>query len=101
VDARGRSENICDGLLRVTGTAGEAQDVDVELWPLAYRWRRGTRIRVQIAGAAYPRYARNTGSGEPLGTAADARPIDYAIHLVSSAVYLPVVAAGSHPEGRI
>ena len=69
----GRSENICDGLTRLDESAPIAADgsrtVDVTLWPTAYRWLAGHRIRLQVAGGAHPRYSRNPGTGEPLGSA--------------------------------
>jgi uncharacterized protein len=40
-----------------------------ELWPTAYRFEPGHRIRLQVASGAHPRLARNTGSSEPLSTA--------------------------------
>lgn len=73
VNPKGRSENICDGLIRcgdeVPVDPDGVRQVNVALWPTAYRWRPGHRIRVQVAGGAHPRYARNPGTGEPLGTA--------------------------------
>jgi hypothetical protein len=38
---------------------------------MAYRFRAGHQIRVQISGGAHPRWARNPGTGEPLGTAVE------------------------------
>ncbi|HET8659031.1 MAG TPA: CocE/NonD family hydrolase, partial [Micromonosporaceae bacterium] len=78
VDLRGRSWNVCDGLTRVVpglpaADAEGVQPVRVELWPTAYRFARGHRIRVQVSGGAHPRYARNPGTGEPLGTATELR----------------------------
>lgn len=67
VDPAGRSWNVCDGLTRRT-EADDVARVDVSLWPTAYRFRRGHRIRVQISSGAFPRYARNLGTGEPLAT---------------------------------
>lgn len=80
VDPRGRSENISDGLIRVCPgmfppDADGVRAVEVELWPMGYVFRRGHRIRVQLAGGAHPRYARNTGTGEPLGSATELRPV--------------------------
>ena len=43
--------------------------VSFPLWPMAHRFRRGHRIRVQVSSGAHPRYARNTGTGEPLVSA--------------------------------
>jgi predicted acyl esterase len=39
------------------------------MWPTAYRFRMGHRIRLQVASGAHPRFARNFGSGEPIGSA--------------------------------
>jgi putative CocE/NonD family hydrolase len=84
VDPTGLSENISDGLVRVSPglfppDADGVRAVDVELWPMGYVFRAGHRIRVQLAGAAHPRYARNTGTGEPLGTATTLRPVQFEI----------------------
>lgn len=92
VDGRGRSYNVCDGLVSVTG-ADELTLVRVSLWPTAYRFRRGHRIRVQVSSGAFPRYARNTGTGEPHGTATVLRAADQEVHHgpgCPSAVVLPV-----------
>ena len=48
---------------------GDARKVSIEFWPTAYRFKRGHRIRIIVAGGAHPRYSRNPGSGEPLGDA--------------------------------
>ncbi|MEU9508065.1 CocE/NonD family hydrolase [Micromonospora sp. NPDC048170] len=78
VDRRGRSWNVCDGLVRVApdrfpADAAGVVRVPVELWPTAHRFAAGHRLRVQVSGGAHPRYARNPGTGEPLGTAVTLR----------------------------
>ncbi|MEU4775036.1 CocE/NonD family hydrolase [Micromonospora sp. NPDC023644] len=78
VDRRGRSWNVCDGLVRVApdrfpADAAGVVRVPVELWPTAHRFASGHRLRVQVSGGAHPRYARNPGTGEPLGTAVTLR----------------------------
>jgi putative CocE/NonD family hydrolase len=74
----GRSTNVCDGYRRLRpdhpsgqngGGSRDARKVNIEFWPTAYRFRRGHRIRIIVASGAHPRYARNPGSGEPLGDA--------------------------------
>lgn len=95
VDATGRSTNVCDGLTGLSG-ADELGRATVRLWPTAHRFRRGQRIRVQISSGAFPRYARNTGTGEPLATATTLRMADQSVHHGPehpSAVILPVRAA--------
>ena len=97
VDERGRSLNVCDGLASLTG-ADELAAVAVRLWPTAYRFKTGHRIRVQVSSGAFPRYARNPGTGEPLASAtrlvaADQEVFHDAAH--PSAIILPV----SQPAG--
>ena len=78
VDTTGVSRNVCDGLLRVPPGLESADGVvavEVELWPTAYRFRAGHRIRVQVSGGAHPRYPRNPGTGDPLATAVEMRPV--------------------------
>jgi predicted acyl esterase len=58
---------------------------------MGYVFRRGYRIRVQLAGAAHPRYARNPGTGDPLGTATRLRTVDYQV-FGSSTLTLPARA---------
>jgi putative CocE/NonD family hydrolase len=73
VDRLGASRNVSDALERVTPAAERDEDgvvrVSFALWPMAHRFRRGHRIRVQVSSGAHPRYARNTGTGEPLVSA--------------------------------
>ena len=73
VDRLGASRNVSDALERVTPAAERDADgvvrVSFALWPMAHRFRRGHRIRVQVSSGAHPRYARNTGTGEPLVSA--------------------------------
>ncbi|GAA2404156.1 CocE/NonD family hydrolase [Actinomadura vinacea] len=92
VDPRGRSVNVCDGLVSLSG-ADEISRADVRLWPTAYRFGRGHRIRVQVSSGAFPRYARNPGTGEPHATATTLRAADQEVHHDPehpSAVILPV-----------
>lgn len=69
-----RCTNVCDGYIRIrTRRPSPLNDgishVHIEFWPTAYRFRQGHRMRLIVASGAHPRYARNLGSGEPLGDA--------------------------------
>jgi putative CocE/NonD family hydrolase len=71
-----RSSNVCDGYIRLrpgmppaSANGSGAREVDIEFWPTAYRFQRGHRMRVIVGSGAHPRYARNLGTGEPLGDA--------------------------------
>lgn len=95
VDSRGKSLNICDGLTSVS-SADEPSLVKVRMWPTAYRFKRGNRIRIQVSSGAFPRYARNLGTGEPHATATTLRAADQAVyHDVThpSVIILPVRTA--------
>jgi uncharacterized protein len=92
VDPRGRSFNVCDGLLTLT-TATTLSPATVNLWPTAHRFARGHRIRVQVSSGAFPRYNRNPGTGEPRAIATTLRPADQQVHHDPehpSAIILPV-----------
>jgi uncharacterized protein len=101
VDPAGASVNICDALLRLApGRPAPQPDGTVRirfpLWPAAHRFRRGHRLRLQVSSGAHPRYARNTGSGEPLATATTLLTADQQVHHDPghpSAVILPVATA--------
>ena len=74
VDERGRSQQVSDGYLRlrpgepaVDGSG--VRRIVIHCWPTAYRFKRGHRFRLIIAGGAHPRYARNLGTGERAATA--------------------------------
>jgi putative CocE/NonD family hydrolase len=95
----GRSTNVCDGILRLEPGQPEADPdgvicAGIELWPTAYRFARGHRLRVQVSSGAHPRFARNTGSGEPLATATKLVTAEQAVYhdpAHPSHVALPVV----------
>jgi putative CocE/NonD family hydrolase len=104
VDPKGKSINISDGLLRLRpGDPATGDDgiwkITVELWATAHCFRKGHRIRVQVAGGSHPRYARNPGSGEPLATATQLIAADHTVYHDPehpSAILLPV-KGGSRP----
>ena len=84
VDERGRSVNVTDRLVRLDPRAGEApaageRTVEVALPDTAHRFGAGHRIRLQVSGGAHPRYARNLGTGEPLGRATHGVPVTHRI----------------------
>lgn len=92
VDPDGRSTNVCDGLTSLRN-AGDLAAVSVRMWPTAHRFRRGHRIRVQVSSGAFPRFARNPGTGEPHATATTLRAADQEVHhdpAHPSAIVLPV-----------
>lgn len=84
VDERDRSTNICDTLIRLKpGKVKKADDgtwcITLKLHATAHRFQKGHRLRLQISSGAHPRYARNLGTGEPIGTATKMRVADQEI----------------------
>ena len=90
----GRSENVCDRVIRLdperisqlpagfeVEDAGDGVRVArLELWPVAHRFKAGHRLRVTISGGAHPRYNRNPGTGEPMATAQRLVPSVVSVH---------------------
>lgn len=99
VEESGKSLNLCDGILRlVPGSVTPEPDgslhIRIEVWPTAYHFRKGQRIRVQVSSGAHPRFARNLGSGEPLATGTKLCVADQTIYHDPehpSAILLPVL----------
>lgn len=83
VDRKGFSVNICDGFLRLTPETPRDADgicaVDLPLHATAHSFLAGHKLRVLIASGAHPRYARNTGTGDPVGNATTLVPADVEI----------------------
>ncbi len=77
-DGRQVSLNVVDGIRRLRPDTVPAPDVsvgddgvlavDLRLFPTGYRFAAGHRVRVQVAGGAFPRFARNLGTGEGFAT---------------------------------
>lgn len=69
----GISINVCDGLIRVTPETPVEPDgswrLEFTLHAAAHAFRAGHRLRLQVSSGAHPRYARNLGTDEPVGTA--------------------------------
>jgi uncharacterized protein len=97
VDPGGKSWNVCDGLISLSA-ADEVTAATVRLWPTAYRFTAGHRIRVQVSSGSFPRYARNPGTGEPRAVAVRLLAADQSVYHDPerpSAITLPVRLAGS------
>ncbi len=99
VSPRGRSVNVCDGIVRLTDRDPLAGPVSVSLIGAAHRFGRGHLLRLQVSGGAYPRFARNPGNGEVDPPPADLVPTHYQIGLgteeagTASVLLLPVAHA--------
>ena len=97
VDEKGLSINVCDGIIRKTSADPAVPDdvwkLSLKLNATAYCFRRDHRLRLIVASGAHPRYARNTGTDEPFGTATHSLPVEIEIFhdpARPSAIHLPV-----------
>jgi len=79
----GFAMNLCEGLLRLRYrdsweeprpmVPGEVCAVTVACFPVANLFRRGHRLRLDIAGSNFPHFDVNPNSGAPEGSFADPR----------------------------
>lgn len=92
VDLRGRSRNVCDGIVRLTGADPLAGAVRVSMIAAAHRFGRGHRLRLQVCGGAHPRFARNPGNGQVDTPAKDFLATGYTIDLSASNLVLSQTA---------
>lgn len=97
VDEGGVSRNICDGFVRIgygfPPTPDDIWKITFKLHASAHVFRRNHRLRVIVASGAHPRFARNTGTDEPLAEASTLLPADVEIFhdpARPSAVHIPV-----------
>lgn len=84
VSPKGISTNICDGILRLTpenqpGLTEEVTAITITMHACAHAFGPGHRIRLQVSSGAHPRYARNLGTGDAIGTATGMRAADQQI----------------------
>lgn len=83
VDQQERSFNVTDGVLRIGTDSRDGQQpgkLQLTLSPVAYEFKPGNRIRLQLSSGAHPRYARNGGDGGPLATSTAMSPADQEVY---------------------
>ncbi|MBJ3783337.1 CocE/NonD family hydrolase [Devosia sediminis] len=89
----GVSRNICDGFVRVTPETPRDADgrwrLTIPLHATAHTFLPGHRLRLLVASGAHPRYARNLGTNEPIGTASTMSANDIEIFHAGTSVTLP------------
>lgn len=96
----GKSINICDGIIRLepglhTTDQNGLRRIVIDLFPTAYCFRKGHRIRIQVSSGSHPLHIRNLGTGEPVATGIAMRAADQEIfHDAAhpSAILLPITS---------
>lgn len=69
----GRAFNLADGIIRAAHrksmavreplVPGKVEEYEIDLWSIANCFRKGHRIRLEIAGSNFPQMARNNQTG--------------------------------------
>jgi uncharacterized protein len=102
----GFAQRLCDGMVRARFRdgmdrpspiePGRVYAYDIDCWNTSQVFKKGHRIRLEIASSAFPKYDRNPNTGAPLGQSAEVKTADQAVchdtehpsHLI-----LPVIPA--------
>jgi uncharacterized protein len=105
VDERGRSRNLTDQIIRLAPEQladAEVTSLRLPLPDVSHVFLPGHRIRLQISGGAFPRYARNLGTTADPVTGTQTAVVGYHIghgHQQPSALTMPV-RPGDGPDQR-
>ena len=78
----------CDVFIRLHKAA--LHPLVIPLDPTAYRVDAGHRLRLHIAGGAFPHYERHLGTDEPLGSSTVLVSTNHVIDLAATRMVLPV-----------
>jgi len=102
----GYAMNLTDGILRVRYRSswekpelmepGKCYQIRIDAFPTSNLFKRGHRIRIDIASSNFPRFDCNPNTGEPEGEASQVRVANNRIHLDQthqSFITLPVIPA--------
>ena len=104
VEPSGYARNLTDGIVRaryrkVRSPAelvepGDVYEYKIDLAATSNLFKPGHRIRLEISSSNFPRFDRNTNTGEPVGTDAELVSALQTVHhssLYASRVTLPIV----------
>jgi len=98
VNEKGVSINICDGIIRLTPEKfnpdkNSVIELELDLHNTAHTFLAGHCIRLQVSSGAHPRFARNLGTSEPIGSATEMKKAEQQIFYGQNypgAITLPV-----------
>ena len=104
VEPSGYARNLTDGIIRARYRQprapasliqpGQVYEYTIDLWATSNLFKKGHRIRLEIASSNFPRFDRNTNTGEAIGTDAEVIPALQTVYHTpgySSHVTLPIV----------
>ncbi|POR35980.1 Uncharacterized protein TPAR_03790 [Tolypocladium paradoxum] len=93
VDSAGVSHNVCEAFQALDPQRDPSAPVRLALQDCAHVFRRGTRIRLIVAGGSFPLYARNLGTEGNRTAGSEMRPATHTIlHAAASTKLLLPVA---------
>lgn len=75
---------------------GEVISVSLLLSDLSHVFKRGHRIRLQLSGGAFPRYARNLGTAADPVTGTETAAVNYSVlhgRQQPSALSMPILSS--------
>jgi putative CocE/NonD family hydrolase len=100
----GFAQRLCDGMVRARFREGMHRPspiepgriyaYDIDCWNTSQVFKKGHRIRLEIASSAFPKYDRNPNTGAPLGQSAELKTATQTIYHDRdhpSHVVLPVI----------
>ena len=100
----GYARNLTDGIIRARYRIprqpasliqpGQVYECIIDLWATSNLFKKGHRIRVDISSSCFPRFDRNTNTGEPIGSDSEFVSALQTVHHSSeypSHITLPVV----------
>jgi predicted acyl esterase len=73
--------------------AGQLLQLRLTLDQCFHRVAAGHRLRLQVSGGAFPRYARNLGTEATMADGAELAPSRHTIHCAQSRLTLPGVSS--------
>ena len=78
VEPCGYARNLTDGIVRARYReprrpakliqAGQVYEYTIDLWATSNLFKNGHQIRVEVSSSNFPRFDRNTNTGEPIGS---------------------------------
>jgi uncharacterized protein len=107
----GNAYNIRDGITTLayrngatqpqTYRAQEAVDIEIELWPVAWTIKQGSRIRVDVSSSNFPAYAAHSNFSGPWAEQQQVRIAQQTLSIGGEQSYVefPVADASLHADG--
>lgn len=100
----GKAYILCDGIVRARYRKGDnteeliepgkVYEYEIDLWVTSNAFLKGHRIRVEVSSSNFPRFTRNTNTGNPIATDTEIMKADQTVyHDTERASYilLPVI----------